>query len=86
MGCPSCAAHALTKKAPRLVHNEGHEVSGDDISAEVLVRGPTVMQGYLGNTSANTDAFDQDGWLRTGDIAYQIGGKFYIVDRKKVSM
>ncbi len=33
---------------------------------EVLVAGPTVMQGYLNNAEA-TNKTIQDGWLRTGD-------------------
>ena len=69
----------------RLMHDDGYEIDADEISAEVLVRGPTIMQGYLGNSSASKDAFDAGGWLRTGDIAYKHQGKLYIVDRKKVS-
>jgi acyl-CoA synthetase (AMP-forming)/AMP-acid ligase II/thioesterase domain-containing protein/acyl carrier protein len=34
---------------------------------EVLVRGPTVMAGYLDNPQANQAAF-VDGWFRTGDL------------------
>lgn len=33
---------------------------------EVVVRGPNVMRGYLGNPEANSHAF-HDGWFRTGD-------------------
>ncbi len=43
------------------------------------------MQGYLDNAEANEIAFDEQGWLRTGDVAYYEEGKYYIVDRKKVS-
>lgn len=42
------------------------------------------MQGYLGNPDASRDAFDPEGWLRTGDVGYECQGKLYIVDRKKV--
>jgi oxalate---CoA ligase len=34
---------------------------------EVLVRGPTVMSGYLDNSRANQECF-VDGWFRTGDL------------------
>jgi acyl-CoA synthetase (AMP-forming)/AMP-acid ligase II len=33
---------------------------------EVVIRGPGVMPGYVGNPAANADAFF-DGWFRTGD-------------------
>jgi acyl-CoA synthetase (AMP-forming)/AMP-acid ligase II len=35
-------------------------------AGEVLVRGPNVTAGYLGNLAANAEAF-VDGWFRTGD-------------------
>lgn len=63
------------------------EFDGDDgrtRSGELLVRGPNVMLGYLGNDEATAQVLDADGFLRTGDIA-AVGplGEFYIVDRLK---
>ncbi|KAK4696726.1 hypothetical protein P7C71_g1233, partial [Lecanoromycetidae sp. Uapishka_2] len=51
--------------------------------AEISVRGPTIMQGYLGNSAASNEAIGADGWLKTGDLGYEEHGKFYIIDRKK---
>jgi acyl-CoA synthetase (AMP-forming)/AMP-acid ligase II len=62
-------------------------VTGEDVAhgeaGELLVRGPQVMKGYLGNEAA-TSATIVDGWLRTGDVAtVDADGWFAIVDRIK---
>lgn len=51
---------------------------------EVLVRGPTVTPGYFEDPQATREAFDADGWFRTGDLG-QIDneGSLYIIGRKK---
>ena len=42
------------------------------------------MAGYLGNETATKETIDDDGWLRTGDMArVDSSGCVYIVDRLK---
>lgn len=42
------------------------------------------MKGYLNNEKATNETLEQDGWLRTGDVAYyDEDGYFFIVDRTK---
>ena len=49
---------------------------------EVLVKGPTVMKGYLNNPQATESAI-QDGWLRTGDHgAMDQTGFLTLMDRR----
>ncbi len=53
-------------------------------TGELWFKGPNVMVGYLGNESATKDTIDDDGWLRTGDLArVDSSGCVYIVDRLK---
>lgn len=62
---------------------DGVEVRIADDS-EVLVRGYTVMQGYLDDPAATAEAIDHDGWLHTGDLgSFTEAGRLRIVGRKK---
>jgi acyl-CoA synthetase (AMP-forming)/AMP-acid ligase II len=51
---------------------------------EVRVRGYNVMKGYFEDNEESAAAFDDEGWLRTGDIGVlDEGGNLRITDRLK---
>lgn len=50
----------------RAVTLEGKE-AGIGEEGEIRVKAPQVMKGYL-DSSLDADAFDEDGWFRTGDL------------------
>ncbi len=55
-----------------------------DIDGELLVKGPNIMRRYHNNDSKTKEAFNQDGWFKTGDLAYITQDGFIkIIGRKK---
>jgi acyl-CoA synthetase (AMP-forming)/AMP-acid ligase II len=76
MGSPSDTDEQLlaTEGAPvtdaeiRIVSADG-ELAGVAVNGEVRVRGPMVCKGYT-DPIITADAFDTDGWFRTGDLGH----------------
>ena len=67
----------------RLMPTVEARIHGDDAdgAGEILVRSPSVMEGYWGEHDATVDA---DGWLHTGDLGRLDGDGFlYITGRVK---
>ena len=60
----------------RIVDPTSGTLVPDRQQGELQLRGYNVMAGYLNNPGATADAFTEDGWLKTGDLAYADGGAF----------
>jgi fatty-acyl-CoA synthase len=61
---------------------ELREMDGD--VGEMWIRGPHVSNGYWNNEAATREAYTDDGWFRTGDLARRdADGFFYIAGRRK---
>ncbi|KAK9490397.1 hypothetical protein V1508DRAFT_399944 [Lipomyces doorenjongii] len=52
-------------------------------SGEICIRSPMRMRYYLAMPTETAAAFDDDGFYRTGDIAYCRDGVWYIISRIK---
>jgi 3-(methylthio)propionyl---CoA ligase len=69
----------------KIVDASGRSLPHDGTSfGELLVRGPWVINAYFNDPAASKDAFDDEGWFRTGDVAtIDAEGYMQIVDRAK---
>jgi 4-coumarate--CoA ligase len=68
----------------RIVGEDGKELTVEGSTGDILVKSPAMMLGYINDEAATKDAFDEEGWLRTGDVGQLTEeNKVFIVDRKK---
>jgi acyl-CoA synthetase (AMP-forming)/AMP-acid ligase II len=60
----------------------GAEDAAERRVGEILVRSPSLMDGYLKQPNLTLETLN-DGWLHTGDYGYLAGGNLFITGRKK---
>jgi 4-coumarate--CoA ligase len=72
----------------RLLDEDGKDITAFDVRGEACVRGPTVVRKYHNNPKANSETWDEEGYLHSGDILYCDSKTklWYIVDRKKARL
>jgi acyl-[acyl-carrier-protein]-phospholipid O-acyltransferase/long-chain-fatty-acid--[acyl-carrier-protein] ligase len=61
--------HPIPGVAVRIVHPETFATLGPGQEGMLLVKGPSVMVGYLGEPEKTRQVLWEDGWYITGDIA-----------------
>lgn len=63
---------------------EGIEMKIDEKNGEILIRGKSVMDGYLNKPEETAKVIDEEGFYHTGDVGYvDEDGHFYVTDRIK---
>ncbi len=78
---PDSAGQPLPGIAVQIVDAVSREIRPDGEEGLMLVKGPNVMQGYLGQPEKTAQVL-QDGWYNTGDIArLDAEGFVYITGR-----
>jgi fatty-acyl-CoA synthase len=65
------------------IRNSAGRVLPERHCGTLYLRGPSVMSGYWGNAESTRAVLSEDGWLNTGDLAYQIGTSVVITGREK---
>lgn len=96
LGIPVLQGYGMTECSPRITTSLLGDVCKGDVGrivnrcevkiedGEILVKSPSVMQGYYKDPEATAEALTEDGWLRTGDLGYvDEERRIYITGRKK---
>ncbi|WBU37103.1 AMP-binding protein [Homoserinibacter sp. YIM 151385] len=83
MGVPrSHPDPSVPRTEAMIIGEDGAELPRGEVG-ELVLRGPATMLGYFKDPEKTAEAL-VDGWLRTGDSAWQDAeGRFFFVDRKK---
>ena len=66
----------------RIVDERGVPVTADRVAGEIVLAGPSVMQGYYGADALTADAI-RGGWLHTGDLGFLDDGELFVCGRIK---
>ncbi len=88
-GLTECTSAATVNRVGRYrLGTVGPALPGTELrlgeDGELFIRSPTVFAGYFKDEAATREVLDDDGWLRSGDVAeIDADGFVTITDRKK---
>lgn len=70
----------------RLADANGKDVKATGEQGEIQIKGPNVFKEYWQKPKATTEAYTNDGWFKSGDIAIFNEGMFKILGRDSVDI
>jgi len=76
---PGTVGLPFPRQEARVVHVRTREPLPDGETGEIEVRGPHVFAGYWQRADATAEAFDADGWFRTGDLGHRSADGYYTI-------
>jgi long-chain acyl-CoA synthetase len=87
VGGPVACAEVKLISVPEMsysVHDIDEKSGEVQPRGEICIRGGSVFPGYFMDPEKTAEAFDKDGWLKTGDIGtIRPDGSLKIIDRRK---
>lgn len=79
-----CVGYLSTNSCVKIVNDNDHQRCGINEIGEIRYKMMFPFLGYYGEDQLTRDTFDEDGFIRSGDIGYfDEMGKLYLIDRKK---
>jgi long-chain acyl-CoA synthetase len=87
-GATECGPASCTTRADHGLGTVGRPIEGFEVKlapdGEILMRGPSLFQGYWRDPEATAKALTEDGWYRTGDIGrFDAAGHLILMGRTK---
>jgi malonyl-CoA/methylmalonyl-CoA synthetase len=76
---PGTVGMPFPRQEARIVDVRTRAPLPDGETGEIEVRGPHVFAGYWQRPDATAEAFDADGWFRTGDLGHRSAGGYYTI-------
>jgi len=72
----------MPKHEVQILDNKG-SILGDRKVGRVVIRGPSLMDGFFNDERLTQEVLSDDGWLDTGDLGYTINGSLVVTGRSK---